>query len=137
MEPVTPLETLCRIIIRARENEAQVATNYDADESPENVDGDDDDESYSVLDDDINTSVEEELQGILDDLAEDQQVEVLAFVLVGQGDYDAPDWNEAIEAAGEESDPVETLLETPMLAAMLEGGMAALDLTCDGIGQIT
>lgn len=137
MEPVTPLETLCRIIIRAREYEAQVPTNYDADESPDNVDGNDDDEAYSVLDDDINTSVEEELEGIIDDLADDQQAELLAFVLVGQGDYDADEWADALEAAGEESQITEVLLETPMLASVLETGMAAFELDCEGIGSVT
>ena len=29
MDPVTPIETLCRIILRAREYEAQVPTDYD------------------------------------------------------------------------------------------------------------
>lgn len=137
MEPVTPLETLCRIIIRAREYEAQVPTNYDVDESPDNVDGNDDDEAYSVLDDDINTSVEEELEGIIDDLADDQQAELLAFVLVGQGDYDAEEWSDALEAAGEESQITEVLLETPMLASVLETGMAAFELDCEGIGSVT
>lgn len=137
MDPVTPLETLCRIIIRAREYEAQIPTNYDPDESPDNVDGNDDDEAYSVLDDDINTSVEEELEGIIDDLADDQQAELLAFVLVGQGDYEAAEWSDALEAAAEESQVTEVLLETPMLASMLESGMAAFELDCEGIGTIT
>ncbi|MBB3763584.1 DUF3775 domain-containing protein [Sphingomicrobium lutaoense] len=137
MEFATPIDTLCRIIIRAREYEAQVPTNYDGDESPDNVDGDDEDEAYSVLDDDINTSVEEELAGIIDDLAEDQQAEVMAFVLVGTGEYDASDWEEALEAAGEESHITDTLMETPMLASVLETGMAAFDLNCDGVGSIS
>jgi hypothetical protein len=137
MEPATPIDTLCRIIIRAREYEAQVPTNYDGDESPDNVDGNDEDEAYSVLDDDINVSVEEELAGIIDDLAEDQQIEVLAFVLVGTGEYDASDWEEALEAAGEESHITDTLMETPMLASVLETGMAAFDLNCDGVGSIS
>ena len=98
MEPLTPLETLCRIILRAREYEAQVPTDYDGGEAPENVD-DEGEETLSVLDDSINTSVEEELTAALEDLAEDQQAEVLAFAWVGQGTYDAADWDEAIEAA--------------------------------------
>ncbi|WP_260483914.1 DUF3775 domain-containing protein [Sphingomicrobium flavum] len=137
MEPVTPIDTLCRIIIRAREYEAQVPSNYDEDESADNVDGNDDDEAYSVLDDDINTSVEEELAGIIDDLAEDQQAEVLAFVLVGSGEYDAEEWDEALEAAAEESHVTDTLMETPMLASVLESGMAAFELDCDGVGSVT
>ena len=34
MEPLTPLETLCRMILRAKEYEAQVPTDYDGDEAP-------------------------------------------------------------------------------------------------------
>ncbi|MCM8556719.1 DUF3775 domain-containing protein [Sphingomicrobium sediminis] len=137
MELATPLDILCRIIIRARENEAQVATTYDGDEDPDNVDGNDDDEAYSVLDDDINTSVEEELTGILDELAEDQLLEVFALCLVGRGDYDADEWDDALETAGDEDELLDSLLEMPMLAAMLEGGMAAFDLDCEGVGQVT
>ncbi|WP_265562581.1 DUF3775 domain-containing protein [Sphingomicrobium arenosum] len=137
MTPATPIDTLCRIILRAREYEAQIPTNYDSDESPDNVDGDDDDEAFSVLDDDINTSVEEELAGVIDDLADDQQAEVLAFVMLGRGDYEKSEWKEALETAAEESDIVDTLLETPMLASMLEQGMAVFDLDCDGVGSVT
>ncbi|MCJ7420251.1 DUF3775 domain-containing protein [Sphingomicrobium astaxanthinifaciens] len=137
MEPATPIDTLCRIIIRAREYEAQIPTDYGSDESADNIDGDDDDEAFSVLDDDINTSVEEELSGVIEDLADDQQAEVLAFVMVGRGDYDASEWKDALETAAEESDIVETLLETPMLASMLEQGMAAFDLDCDNVGSVT
>ncbi len=136
MEPSTPLETLCRIIIRAKEYEAQVPSDYDEDEDPDNVDGDDG-EALSVLDDSLNTSVEEELTGILEDLADDQLAEVLAFCWVGQGTYDASDWDEALEEAGEEKNAVEELLEMPMMASVLESGMAAFDLNCDGIGDLT
>jgi len=137
MEPATPLDTLCRIILRAKEYEAQVPTDYDDDEDAGSVDGDDDDEAYSVLDDDLNTSVEEELTGILEDLADDQLAEVLAFCWVGSGDYDASDWDEALEAAAEENYIVDTLMEMPMLASVLESGMAAFDLDCDGVGTLS
>lgn len=138
METATPLDTLCRIVFRAREYEAQVPTDYDEDESPDNVDGDDDSEAYSVLDDDINTSVEEELKAVLEDLADDQLQEVLALSWVGQGDYDASDWDEATQAAADEDDDIiEMLLEMPMFASLLESGMAAFDLDCDGVGSLT
>ena len=136
MEPLTPLETLCRIILRAREYEAQVPTDYDGGEAPENVD-DSDEETLSVLDDSINTGVEEELIAAIDDLAEDQQAELLAFAWVGQGTYDAGDWDEAIEEAGTVGNISEELMEMPMLASVLEAGMAAFDLNCDGVGDLS
>lgn len=136
MEPLTPLETICRIILRAKEYEAQVPTDYDGGEAPENVD-DEGEETLSVLDDSINTSVEEELIASLEDLAEDQQTELLAFAWVGQGTYDAADWDEAIEEAAAENNIVEELMEMPMLASVLEAGLAAFDINCDNIGDLS
>src|SRR5690242_2465182 len=97
MDPLTPLETLCRIILRAREYEAQTvdfADNEDADDVDDEQEG-----ALSVLEDDINTSVEDELRSVFEDLGEDQLAEVIAFCWVGQGTYEAADWDEAMEEA--------------------------------------
>jgi hypothetical protein len=56
MDPLTPLDTICRIILRAREYEAQTASDYDRDEDPDNVD-DEQEGTLSVLEDEINDSV--------------------------------------------------------------------------------
>ena len=136
MEPATPIETLCRIVLRAREYEAQVPTDHDGGEAPENVDGEDG-EALSVLDDSINDGVEVELTAALEDLAEDQIAEVLAFCWIGQGTYEAADWDEALEEATQETKPVEELLDMPMLPSVLEAGMAAFDLSCDGVGDLS
>jgi hypothetical protein len=135
MELATPLESLCRIILRAREYEAQVPGDFDSDEDPSNI-SDDGDEALAVLDDAVNTSVEEELQAALDDLADDQITEVLALCWIGQGTYEASDWDEALEAAADENGAVEELLEMPMMASVLEAGLAAFGLDCNGFGEI-
>ena len=141
MDPATPLETLCRIILRAREYEAQATTTYDGDEAADNVD-DDDEGTLSVLDDTINDSVEEELRAAFEDLGEDQLAEVLAFCWVGQGTYDATDWDEALQEAtdittGGSDGAIGELLDMPMLASVLEAGLAAFELSCDGVGDVT
>ncbi|MDQ3078683.1 MAG: DUF3775 domain-containing protein [Pseudomonadota bacterium] len=136
MEPATPIETLCRIILRAREYEAQVPTDYDGGEAPENVDGEDGD-TLSVLDDEMNSGVEEELTAALDDLAEDQLIEVLAFCWVGQGTYDVSEWDEALEEAANETKIIAELIDMPMLASVLEAGMAAFEISCDGVGDLS
>jgi hypothetical protein len=141
MDPATPLETLCRIVLRAREYEAQTPSEYDADEDADNI-NDEDEGSLSVLDDSINDSVEEELRSILEDLGEDQLMEVLAFCWVGAGNYEASDWDEALQEAQEMNNDggsemlIDELLEMPMLPSVLEAGMAAFDLSCDGIGDM-
>jgi hypothetical protein len=141
MDPLTPLDTLCRIILRAREYEAQTASDYDRGEDPDNID-DEQEGTLSVLEDEVNTSVEEELQAIFEDLGEDQLAEVIALGWVGQGTYEAADWDEAFEEAqslvSDGTDgAIEELLEQPMLASVLDAGLAAFDLSCDGIGDVS
>jgi hypothetical protein len=140
MDPLTSLDTLCRIILRAREYEAQTPTDYDGGEAAENVD-DDGEQALSVLDDEINDGVEEELRAVLGDLGEDQLAEVLAFCWIGDGTYEAADWDEAIEeataAASNGNGTIDELLDMPMLASVLEAGLAAFDLNCDGVGDLS
>jgi hypothetical protein len=141
MDPLTPLDTLCRIILRAREYEAQTPTDYDGGEDPENVD-DEGEGTLSVLDDTINASVEEELTAAFEDLGEDQLAEVLAFCWVGGGTYEAGDWDEAMEEAQSlvgsgTKGAIGELMDMPMLASVLESGLAAFELSCDGIGDLS
>jgi hypothetical protein len=141
MDPLTPLDTLCRIILRAREYEAQTPSDYDEGEGADNVD-DDEEGALSVLDDDLNDGVELELQTSFEDLGEDQLAEVIAFCWVGQGTYDASDWDEAMSEAMDEvragtASAIEGLLEMPMLASVMESGMAAFDITCEGVGDVS
>ena len=141
MDPLTPLDTLCRIILRAREYEAQTPTDYDGGEAAENVD-DEEEGALSVLDDTINDSVEEELRAALEDLGEDQLGEVVAFCWVGQGTYEAAEWDEATEeaqslATGGSDAAIDELLDMPMLASVLEAGLAAFELSCDGVGAVS
>lgn len=137
MELLTPYDTLYRIILRAKEYEAQVPTDSDGEEFADDVDGADG-EGLSALEDDINTSVEDELRTALEDLGDDQLAEVLAFAWVGQGSYDASEWDEAYEAATDEvtnGSPVDELMDMPMLPSTIEAGMAAFDLDFDGVGE--
>ena len=138
MDLLTPLESLCRIILRAREMEAQVPAD-DAGEDADNVDDydDDGDQALSVLDDELNDSVEEELRSILDDLADDQLAETLALAWVGGGTYDASEWDDAFAEASDMgvATSVDELMDMPLLASYLEAGLAAFEYSCEGIGQ--
>ncbi|MCA3254415.1 MAG: DUF3775 domain-containing protein [Alphaproteobacteria bacterium] len=132
MELTISLETVCRIILRAREYEAQVpAVDPDDGSNPS------DDRAVEVLEDENNPAVEEELTAIIEDLAEDEQAELIALALVGRGSYDASEWDEALTAAAEEvDDPAGWLMGLALLSAYLEAGLAAFDLSCDDIGQV-
>jgi hypothetical protein len=140
MDLLTPLDTLCRIILRARENEAQVPAE-DPDEDADNIDdnsGESEGGALSTLEDEINTGVEEELRAILDDLAEDQLAETLALAWVGRGTYDVSEWDEAFaEASDTDSEStVDELMDMPLLASHLDAGLAAFDYSCEGVGQL-
>ncbi|WP_076073278.1 DUF3775 domain-containing protein [Sphingomonas montana] len=134
MELTVSLETVCRLIIRAREMEAQVP-GLTADEDEDPLDADD---AFAVMDDETNTVVEEEMAAALDDLADDQIAEVLALAWIGRGTYESTEWEEALEEANDRGGetPAEQLMEMPMLAGYLDAGLAAFDLSCTGIGQI-
>lgn len=136
MELETPLDTICRIIVRAREWDSQVPS-LDTDD----IDDDEPvqtDDQYDVMIDEKNTSVEEEIEGVLAELPEDELYEVLALAWVGRGTFDATDWDDALEAAadGTSDDAIAQLMDMPMLAAYLDAGLAAFDLSCEGIGQL-
>jgi hypothetical protein len=134
MDLLTPLDTICRIIIRARQLEAQVPG-----ADPDNDDDvDDSDDAYDVLEDEMDETIEEELREAIEDLGEDQQAEILGLALVGRGTYDASEWDEAMEEANDPDGEaiVEQLLDMPTLAANLDAGLAAFELSCDGVGQI-
>jgi hypothetical protein len=134
MDLLTPLETYCRLILRAKEMEAQVPA-LDPDEDADNVDDFDDDaedQALSVLEDELNSGVEEEMRAMLDDLAE-----ALALAWVGRGTFDASEWEDAMADAND-TDPestVDELMDMPLLASHLEAGLAAFDYSCEGVGQ--
>jgi hypothetical protein len=134
MDLLTPLETICRLILRAKELEAQVPAS-DADEDPDNVDDYDDEggEALSVLEDELNDGVEEEVQALLDELAE-----IVALAWVGRGTYDSSEWEEAFAEANDLSgdERMDELLEMPLLGGYLDAGLAAFDYSCNGVGQV-
>ena len=139
MDLLTPLETLCRLILRSKELEAQVPA-VDPDEDPDDVDDLDDegDQALSALEDELNTAVEEEVQALLDDLADDQLAETVALAWVGRGTYEASEWDDAFSEANDlnADERIDELMDMPLLASHLEAGLAAFDYSCDGVGQL-
>jgi hypothetical protein len=132
MELAVAVETICRIILRAREYEALIP-DTDPDEGSNAVD----DEARDAIEDDGDNPAETELRAIVDDLAEDEQAEVIALALVGRGTFEASEWSDAIDAATEEIDAAaDWMLGQPTLSTDLEAGFAAFDLSCDGVGTL-
>ncbi len=135
MDLATPLDIICRIIQRARELEASVPGIDPDNDDPVNDSDDERDVLEDELDDD---TVQDELRTTIDDLAEDQQAEILALAMVGQGTYDATEWDDALEEANDPDNEsvADLLLDMPTLSENLEAGLAAFDMSCTGVGQI-
>ncbi len=126
------LETVCRIILRAREFDALIP-----DSDPDEGSNASDDRSVDELEDNGTNPVEEELRAAIDDLADDETLELVALALVGRGTYDASEWSEALQAAEDNGrSAADFLLSLPLLGDYLENGLAAFELSCDGLGQI-
>ncbi|HWW64120.1 MAG TPA: DUF3775 domain-containing protein [Sphingomonadaceae bacterium] len=134
MELQISLETVCRLIVRARELEAQVPA-IEADDEPDPEDSDDE---RAVLEDESNEAIEAEVMAALEDLADDELAELLALAWVGHGTYDISEWDEALEQAQDPDgeSPIDQLLDMPTLSADLDAGLAAFDLSCEGLGQL-
>jgi len=134
MELTVSLDVVCRLIARARELETEVpAADPDEDEDPQETE-----DALSAVEDDANDDVEAELIALMDDLGEDQILEILALAWIGRGTYDASEWDEALEEASESDgeSAVDQLLDMPMLAAYVDAGLAAFDLSCEGVTQL-
>ncbi len=132
MELAVSVETVCRIILRAREYEALIP-----DTDPDEGSNPTDDGGIDAIEDDGDNPSEAELRAIVDDLADDEQAEVIALAMIGRGTFDASEWADAMDAASEElNSPADWILEQPTFSTDLESGLAAFDLSCDGLGTV-
>ena len=137
MELSVSIETVCRIVLRAREYESLIPES-DPDSGSNPVD----DGATAAIEDQLDEDgdgnpAENELRAIVDDLADDEQAEVIALAMIGRGTFDASEWPDAMEAAtGEIGTAADWMLGEPTFSTDLEAGLAAFDLSCDGLGTL-
>ncbi len=127
-----PLEKLAYIVEKAREFDAEVAADPDAEDGSDPAD---DDERQILLDTPDNPS-EQELRDAIDGLNVDEREELLALMWIGRGDFDAQGWPDAMQQAREIESKAEQnnlLLGAPLLADYLEEGLDALGLSLEGL----
>lgn len=124
------LEKVCFLIIKAREFDAKMEP-----EVPEPGDNPTDDAEREILFDYPDDPTVEEIRGFIESLNEDEMTDLLALVWVGQGDYDAEDWEDALADARDNPDErrVESFLGIPLLGDFLEEGLAEFGLSCEEI----
>jgi len=114
-------ETAFFIIVKAREFDEKVApTDPDSGSNPA------DDREVDVLEEDAEDTVEQELQAALDALNSDEQLDLIALMWLGRGDFAS--FAEARKEAEDMRDKhiARYLIGTPKLGDFVEEGLARL-----------
>jgi hypothetical protein len=126
--PNISTETVCFIIVKAREFDVKVA--------PEELDegsNPTDDDMQRILEDYADDPTYEELRSFLAAQSDDDLKELVALTWIGRGDYGADDWDEVLNEVPDvrERHTVAYLLGTPLLADYLEEGLSQFGLSCE------
>jgi len=127
VELAIPLEKVCFIIMKAREFDVKdVSTIPDRGSNPA------DDDDAAVLEDQGDDPVLEEITSLVSEISVDEQVDLVALMWLGRGDYTAADWPSvrAEAISGHNEHTAEYLSGTPLLADYLAEGLSLLGLSC-------
>ena len=121
-------DTVCFLISKAKEFHAKEEVVI-----PEEPLSSSDDWALQVLADHAGDLDYQEFSSTIDDLEPDQQVQLVALMWLGRGDYDEDQWNAACSDAKAEWTPrtAEYLMARPLVADYLEEGLALLGYSCE------
>lgn len=86
-----------------------------------------------LLADHAGDPIYQELKMAINDLEPDQQVQLVALMWVGRGDFEAQEWDEAVEAAKDawNERTADYLIATPLVADYFEEGLSVLGYSCE------
>lgn len=120
---------VCRIVDLAREFQAQEGVVIPTTSGGSEIDSD---QAMQVLAAHADDLTYQQLKAEIDDLEPRQQVELVALMWLGRGDYDASEWDDVREQAKEQwsAHTAEYLLATPQVADFLEEGLSMLGFGC-------
>ena len=121
-------DTVCFLISRARVFQSREEVVL-----PDPADSPADDWGRQVLADHGDDAVLQEFKSTIEDLEPDQQQEVVALIGLGRGEFDAAEWQEAVEEARNSwtSTTAEYLIAHPQLADHLLEGLDLLGYACE------
>lgn len=127
------LDQACFVAMRARQVDV--------------VDEVQDDDASNPVDDDFAGGVSgsadagttDELTGFIETLDEDRQVELVALVWLGRGDFAIEEWDEAVRLARERhtGSTASYLMGIPSLADYVTEGLAAFELSCVDMDDVS
>ena len=121
-------EKVCFVIIKAREFDAK-----DEVTDPDPGSNASDDRDAAVLEDHRDDPVVEELTSLISSLTQDEQIDLVALMWLGRGDYSVSDWPAVREEAAyaHNNRTARYLLGTPLLGDFLEEGLSMLGYSCE------
>lgn len=125
-------ESVCYIIIKAREFDVKVPpVEEDAASNPT------DDLQRDILEDFADDPTREELRAAIVALNEDEQLDLLALMWLGRGDYGVEEWQAARDqaAAIRHKHVARYLMGTPLVGDFLEEGLNLLGYSCDDMAE--
>jgi hypothetical protein len=124
------VESVCFIIFKAREFEAQEEVVEDDPGSNPTDDG-----FRGVLASYADDATYDEVKEFIEALDVDEQCDLVALAWVGRGDFDLGEWAEAQEIARDQHNDrtAEYLLGMSLLADFLQAGLDAFGISCEDI----
>lgn len=125
--PQIDQETVCRLIVKAREIGAKESAG-EADSGSSAID----DGFRGVLAATRDDPAYAELRAFIDDLDIDAQCDLVALTWIGRGDFTAADWAEVFQLARQEHNDRTSayLLQTPLLPDYLAEGLSQFGMSC-------
>lgn len=114
------------IIAKAREFDEKVAPS-----DPDSGSNPSDDRDVDILEDYRNDPTLEELEGALRGLNEDEQLDVIALMWLGRGDFSSFEEARAEASAMSDKHIPRYLIGTPMLADYLEEGLTQVGVSLE------
>jgi hypothetical protein len=123
-------ETVCYVIIKAREFDEKVAPDI-----PDPGSNPIDDKGVAVLEDYADDPTLQELTGAIEALNVDQQIDLLALAWLGRGDFES--WKEARNTARETRNRhvAAYIAGTPLVGDYLEEGLTMLGYSCEDVSR--
>ena len=121
-------DTVCRLIQLAREFHAQEQVVI-----PETRGNPSGDWAAQTLASHIDDMSFQEFRSIVNDMEPEQQVQIVALMWIGRGDFETDEWDEVIEQAKDDWTPetAEYLIVHPMICEHLEDGLDMFGYGCD------
>ena len=128
-------DKVCYLVIKAREFDVKVGV-----EEPDPGGNPSDSGSIEVLQDYNEDPTYQEIKTFVDDLNEDEQIDLVALLWIGRGDYTVDEWNDACEEArrarDEHGHTADYLLGAPLLGDFLEEALSLFGESCEDMTAI-